>query len=155
MAISVLKTNKNTKKYLHLPLCFKICHVLFPLFFNPLPRPRLFFFKWHRCSGKVLRSQLLHLRIFYHNEPFRNRARCSDHRICPRKPASVSDSWPWNWTWGSDSIKTTLNFYDSESLGYTINFHQSPHVCLLQDFRLFPKSIRPATSECLPLRHRR
>lgn len=44
MAISVLKTNKNTKKYLHLPLCFKICHVLFPLFFNPLPRPLPVFF---------------------------------------------------------------------------------------------------------------
>lgn len=147
MAISVLKTDKNTKKYLHLPLCFKICHVL-SLFSPATPA---FFLNdtvvLEKSSGvSCCTSESFITMSLWEAEPD-----VQTTVICPRKPASVSHSWPWNWTWGSDSIKDNPRLLCFPKLGLHCKFPNGP--CLSVSCRIsgYSPSLlgRPYRSACL------
>lgn len=127
--------------------CFFVVIVwnFFPLisFLSPL-------LKCHYCSRKVLRNQSLYLRICYYNVSLRTRARCLRFQttifvIGSLPMFQILD--PWIECVTLTILRKTLEFYDSASLGYAINFHWLLLVCLLQGLGLFPKSVIQAASK--------
>lgn len=148
------KTHTHTCTHtLYLTVCFKICDgfccrclVFFPpliSFLSPL-------LKCHYCSRKVLRNQLLYLRICYCNVSLRTRARCSGFQTTIFVVGSLPMFQildPWIECVALTILRKTLEFYDSASLGYAINFHWLLLVCLLQGLGLFPMSVIQAASK--------